>query len=77
MSSSTHVADNAPAPHLQIDDFKSQITQLKEEGFTHKQLLAWLLDHGIDCKLRTLERRLRLWGVRRKAAAVVNDTLIE
>jgi len=62
MSSSTHVAHTAPRLTSKFDDFKSQITQLKEEGFTHKQLLAWLLNHGIDCKLRTLERRLRLWG---------------
>ena len=59
MSSMTHV-DTEAAPN-------PQLLQLKE-GLTNKQLLDWLLEEeGIQCTLRTLERRLQQWGVRRNA----------
>jgi len=64
MSSITHVVDTKAAPTPP----NPQLSQLKEEGLTNKQLLDWLLEEeGIQCTLRTLERRLQQWGVRRNA----------
>jgi hypothetical protein len=61
MSSMAHVVDiEAPPtpPNLTLDDFQPQLSRLKEEGLTNKQLLDWLLEEeGIQCTLRTLERR--------------------
>ena len=55
----THV-DTEAAPN-------PQLSQLKE-GLTNKQLLDLLLEEeGIQCTLRTLERRLQQWGVCRNA----------
>jgi len=63
MSSMTHVVDTEAAPTPP----NPQLSQLKE-GLTNKQLLDWLLEEeGIQCTLRTLERRLQQWGVRRNA----------
>jgi hypothetical protein len=67
MSSMTHVVDIEATPTAQtlaIDHFQSQLLRLKEEGLTNKQLLDWLLEEeeGIQCTLRTLERRLQQWG---------------
>ena len=73
MLSPTHVFNND-----EIDCLQPQVIKLKEEGFTHKQVLDWLANEGIQCSLRTLERRLQQWGVRREAAtAEVTDELAE
>jgi hypothetical protein len=80
MSSPTHVLNTelTTPPSYKIDDLQPQIIQLKEQGFTHKQVLDWLANEGIQCTLRTLERRLQQWGVRREAAtAEVTDELAE
>jgi len=66
-----------PALRPEIDDLEPQIIHLKEQGFTHKQVLDWLEEQGFQCTLRTLERRLRAWGVRRRAAAEISDELAE
>jgi hypothetical protein len=74
----THVVDTEAAPtppNLTIDHFQPQLSRLKEEGLTNKQLLDWLLEEeGIQCTLRTLERRLQEWGVRRNAMTQVPIT---
>jgi hypothetical protein len=59
-----------------IEDVKSQIVK-KKEGSTHKQVIAWLQDEGIQCSRATLECRLREWGVRRNTATPANDILIQ
>jgi hypothetical protein len=62
-------------PNLTIDHFQPQLSRLKEEGLTNKQLLNWLLEEeGIQCTLRTLKRRLQQWGVRRNAVTQVPIT---
>jgi hypothetical protein len=53
------------------------MTRLQEEGFTHKELRAWLASEGIKCSQSTLERRLRSWGLRGKAATEITDELAE
>jgi hypothetical protein len=86
MSSINHVVDTetAPAaptpPILTIDHFQPEISRLIEEGLTNKQLLDWLLEEGgIQCTLRTLERRLQQWGIRRNAVTqvLITDELAE
>src|SRR4051812_32318992 len=84
MSSMTHGVDTEAAPtppNLTLDDFQPQLSRLKEEGLTNKQLLDWLLEEeGIQCTLRTLERPLQQWGgVRRNAVAQtpITDELAE
>jgi hypothetical protein len=78
MSSMTHVVDTEAAPtppNLTIDHFQPQLSRLKEEGLTNKQLLDWLLEEeGIQCTLRTLERRLQQWGIRCNAMTQVPIT---
>ena len=74
----THVVDTEAAPtppNLTIDHFQPQLSRLKEEGLTNKQLLDWLLEEeGIQCTLRTLERCLQEWGVRRNAMTQIPIT---
>jgi hypothetical protein len=78
MSSMTHVVDTeaTPTPQiLTIDHFQPQLSRLKEEGLTNLQLLDWLLEEGgIQCTLRTLERRLQEWGIRRAGVTQVPIT---
>ena len=76
----THVVGTEAAPTaLTIDHFQPQLSQLKKEGLTNKQLLDWLLENGIQCTLRTLERRLQQWGIRRNAVTqmLITDELAE
>ena len=74
----THVVDTEAAatpPNLTLDHFQPQLSRLKEEGLTNQQLLDWLLEEeGIQCTLRTLERRLQQWEVRRNAVTQVSIT---
>ena len=81
MLSPTHPLNTeltSTAPSHEIDDLQTQVIQLKEQGFTHKQVLDWLANEGIQCTLRTLERRLQQRGVRREVAtAKVTDEIAE
>jgi hypothetical protein len=81
MSSSTHELVTAPrrrpSTSLKIDDVESDLTAMKQQGHTNSQLLDWLKEQGIKASSATLERRLRNWGVRRKAAAQIDDQLAE
>jgi len=78
MFSMAHVVDTEAGPtppNLTLDDFQPQLSRLKEEGLTNKQLLDWLLDEkGIHCTLRTLQRRLQQWGIRSNAVAQIPIT---
>jgi hypothetical protein len=50
---------------------------MKQQGHTNIELLSWLKQYGITASSRTLDRRLRKWGVRRKATAQIDDQLAE
>jgi hypothetical protein len=50
---------------------------MKQQGHINTELLDWLKQHGIATSSTTLERRLREWGVRRKAATQIDDQLTE
>jgi hypothetical protein len=81
MSSSTSGVDILP-PHRpsstpKIDNFQTNLTLMKQQGHTNTELLSWLKQHGITASSRTLDRRLRKWGVRRKATAQIDDQLAE
>ena len=60
-----------------IDDFQTNLTLMKQQGHTNTELLDWLKQHGITTSSATLERRLRKWRVRRKAATQIDDQLAE
>jgi len=81
MSSSTSDVDILP-PHRpsstpKIDNFQTNLTLMKQQGHTSTELLSWLKQHGVTASPRTLDRRLRKWGVRRKATAQIDDQLAE
>src|SRR4051794_16340188 len=81
MSSSTSdvgiLPPHTPSSTPKIDNFQTDLTLMKQQGHTNTELLNWLKQHGITTTSRTLERRLRKWGVRRKAAAQIDDQLAE
>jgi hypothetical protein len=60
-----------------IDDFQTTLTLMKQQGHTNTELLEWLKQHGITTSSGTLERRLRKWRVRRRAATQIDDQLAE
>jgi hypothetical protein len=66
-----------PSHRPKIDDVRTNLTQMKQQGDTNAQLLDWLKEQGIKASKTTLEGRLRKWGVRRKAAAQIDDQLAE
>jgi hypothetical protein len=80
MSSLTSDVGALP-PHkpssLKLDDFQTNLTLMKQQGHTNTELLDWLKRHGIITSSATLERRLRKWGVRRKAATQIDVRLAE
>jgi hypothetical protein len=73
MSSSLEFAVDPPRTRT-IDDVQADVIQMKEAGHTHTEVLSWLQSEGLECSQATLEHRLRLWGVRRKATANSSDT---
>lgn len=78
MSSSTSDAGTLTPriPSLpKIDDFQTNLSLMKQQGHTNIELLDWLKQYRITTSSATLERRLRKWGVRRKAATQIDDQL--
>ena len=61
---------------IDLTSHKDNILQLYLDGFSHSELLQWLQVFGILISLRTLERRLREWGVRTQTAVPVTPELI-
>jgi hypothetical protein len=78
MSSSTSDVDILPPSSTpKIDNFQTNLTRMKRQGHTNIELLDWLKRRGVITSSRTLDRRLRKWGVRRKATAQIDDQLAE
>jgi hypothetical protein len=49
--------------NLTVDDFRPQICSMATTHL-YKEILAWLELQGVHITLRTLERRLRAWGIK-------------
>jgi hypothetical protein len=49
--------------NLTVDDFRPHICSMATTHL-YKEILAWLELQGVYITLRTLERRLRAWGIK-------------
>jgi hypothetical protein len=58
-----------------IDEFEDDLQQLKNEGSTMAELVAYLSERGIQTSLRTLERRFQAWGIRERTGQPITDAL--
>ncbi|KAI1821966.1 hypothetical protein F4861DRAFT_532618 [Xylaria intraflava] len=55
-------------PRSNIDRFRAEITDAYELGLSIEEILASIASQGCTAKKRTLQRRIRLWGLENRKA---------
>ena len=56
-----------PAHEINLNPFKDRIISWFNDGMSSKEITERLAnDHSIVCTDRTIERRLKIWGIRRR-----------
>ena len=67
-----------PASHDGFESFKDEIQELiQQQNYTNKEVVAALARRDFSTSLRSLERRLRVWGIRRPQTSQITDELAE
>jgi Clr5 domain len=52
--------------HDRFESFKDEIQELiRQQNYTNKEVVTVLAKRGVTTSLRSLERRLMTWGIRR------------
>jgi hypothetical protein len=50
-----------------IDDYRQQLTEMRKNGSTLRQMFQFLEDNNVLTSERTLHRRFSAWAVRKNA----------
>jgi Clr5 domain len=67
-----------PASHDRFESFKDEIQELiQQQNYTNKEVVAALARRGFITSLRSLERRLKTWGIRRLQTSQITDELAQ
>jgi len=60
-----------------IDDYQQQLTEMRRNGFTSRQLLQFLEDNNVLTSERTLHRRFSAWAVKKNAVPLTDDQITQ